>query len=198
MSLQISILYSEKFTFPPETLDYEDEDNEYEEWPARSIETVKALVSLPKGEQVMNLEARILPEDHKLKGQRGVFASEDIKQWDVVAFYEGNKTRSEKVSHPNSEYNLFVIEDTTNKLYVIDPTANNSGNLSMFINDYRDDVNNLGSGENKVEKINVFFLGINVDYECHVVVVANRDIHKGEEILVDYGYQYWHFFNQKK
>lgn len=138
-----------------------------------------------------------LPNDHKLAGQKGVLANADIKKYTCVAFYEGKVVNKD---HLTNDYTMNLQHKR--RLYTIDPLLEDSGNLSMYINDYRDDVINLNDPINNVNKKNCHFKNIIVNNKPYICVITTKDIQINQELLVDYSASYWLYKlnnnNQKK
>lgn len=132
------------------------------------------------------IREEILPEDHKLKGQRGVFANDNIDKYKTIAFYEG------KILKKNAQCNGYTMNmQYERSIYAIDPLIDNSGNISIYINDYRDNIVNLYDPINDISKINCSFLWIIIDKKPYTIIIATRKIKKDDELLVDYGDDYW-------
>ncbi|MFZ4772545.1 MAG: SET domain-containing protein-lysine N-methyltransferase [Chlamydiia bacterium] len=105
----------------------------------------------------------------------GVFVNEPVKKGAFLCEYTGLITHEDKID-PDNRYvfNLMVGDDETG--FVID--ARHSGNVARTINH---------SDKPNVEAVTIF-----IDGQPRVVYTAFRDIKKGEELLVDYGEDYWH------
>ena len=118
---------------------------------------------------------KISDKTHPLYGQFGVFAKKGFQQYDIVAQYTGNLVRSDlSKDYRGSPYTAFLCES-------YDINADRSGNETRFINDYR--------GIQK--KPNVALRTGIVNKKPVVLFICSKDISPGDEILTDYGTQYW-------
>ena len=126
--------------------------------------------------KIQGVEVRVLPEDHKIPGQHGLFATQKWDPYDVIGEYVG------KIVDDNFSTNKYVAD-----LYIssggsslgIDALEN--GNEMRYINDYR----GISSLTNcQISKATV-------DRRPILLIIATRSIDIGEEILMDYGDGYW-------
>jgi hypothetical protein len=187
-----------------------DDENKEKVFNRLTQETASKLLALKPGKQVdPHLREVILPEDHKpssLAGQKGVKTSRKFKKGETLAVYEGVYSRKRR---EHNGYTVNVISDYAlpddpmwsgkgeyyeHILYIVDPLDSNSGNLSMFINDYRDDIKE--EKNNDPNKINCKFLTVMEtlgEYEVwpRLLVVATKDLEENQDVLVDYYWSYW-------
>ena len=131
---------------------------------------------LPK-EQMDKLEVFSVTSDHPAYPGSGVRAKEFLEKGSNIGFYAGWLRKGSEA--PDNAYVFNLRRD-----WVIDAGA--SGNVTRYINDYR------GTGQ----KVNVDVLETVVKREGAseipgVIFVAAADIKEGEELLFDYGPEYW-------
>ena len=131
---------------------------------------------LPK-EQIDKLEVFSVKCDHPAYPGFGVRAKEFLEKGSNIGFYAGWLRKGSEA--PDNAYVFNLRED-----WVIDAGA--SGNVTRYINDYR------GTGQ----KVNIDVLETVVKRERAseipgVIFVAATDIKEGEELLFDYGPEYW-------
>jgi hypothetical protein len=122
-----------------------------------------------KSKSMDGVEVRVLPKGHILEGQKGLFATKDFSQYDVIGEYTG-VIRKIKAAYSDNRYLFDLIDDL-----VID--AEDYGNELRFAN------SNMNiSEEPNVRSSNCFIGGL-----PRVIYVCTNDIEKGEEILINYG-----------
>lgn len=100
----------------------------------------------------------------------GAFALEDIAQGEMLGEYTGLARAHKNGDHANAYLFNYL------KNAVID--ASKRGNFSRFVN-------------HSTFECNVRYMRILVDDILHVILVARRKIEKDEQILLDYGLDYW-------
>jgi hypothetical protein len=125
-----------------------------------------------KCEFIDGIEVRILPSSHLLSGQKGVFATKQFKQYDVIGEYTGIIRENEHCE----ENNLYIF-DLVDEI-VID--GQDCSNELKYVNSYI----NLADEPNLVSS-NCYIDGL-----PKVLYVCSKDINVGEELLIDYGDSY--------
>ena len=159
-------------------------------WPSSSGITYKNTVNY-QGSNAMKTQhtlkdfvyiKKISDKTHPLYGQYGVFAQKGFRQYDILGQYTGNLVRSDlSKEYKGSLYTAFLCES-------YDINADRSGNETRFINDYRD----------IQEKPNVALRTGIVNKKPVVLFICCNDISPGDEILTDYGTQYWESLRKAK
>eukprot|EP00730_Choanoeca_flexa_P003908 TRINITY_DN11537_c1_g2_i3.p1 TRINITY_DN11537_c1_g2~~TRINITY_DN11537_c1_g2_i3.p1 ORF type:complete len:698 (+),score=154.98 TRINITY_DN11537_c1_g2_i3:2-2095(+) len=123
---------------------------------------------------------------HPCLGELGVFAKANIKKGDIIGWYTGVVREAHRTT-PGSRYIVPFYDDEdddgADPEYKLDVDAAELGNEMRFCNDYR----------NIAEANNARLKAQSCDYCQHreMAVVAVSDIRQGEEILLDYGDEYW-------
>lgn len=119
-------------------------------------------------------EARLLPPNHFLHGQYGLFALQRFSKFDIIGEYCG------KIAGKNAGgHYVAALEDKPHEESLgID--AEHWGNEMRFINSYL----NVGF------KANVTMRTAYVNTYPHIMIVAQEDIEIGDELLLDYGDAY--------
>jgi SET domain-containing protein len=113
----------------------------------------------------------------------GLFTAEDINKGELIVEYTGEITTWDEVKHDASNaYIYFVNED-----YVI-----NAKNTPGVIARYANDAHGLTRVKGKFNNSKF----ANVDGK--IFIKATRHIKAGEEILVDYGKDYWETVRKNK
>mmetsp|Transcript_10432 Transcript_10432/g.38750 ORF Transcript_10432/g.38750 Transcript_10432/m.38750 type:complete len:346 (-) Transcript_10432:4431-5468(-) len=108
----------------------------------------------------------------------GLFTQQPIKRGELLGEYTGAFLHDSQI--PDTSYALYVNSDND---HAID--ASQCGNMFRFVNDYR----NIANGKNvEVSLAKVQYEG--KEYRV-AVFYATRDIKAGEELLWDYGTQFW-------
>lgn len=108
--------------------------------------------------------------------QYGLFATEDFQKFDILGQYTGNIVNS-------SNGGIYVASlDKCN----ID--AQKIGNELRFINDFR----NISNSENVVIRTSY------IDKKPRVIFIVTKDIKKGDQLLTDYGDDYWKCINNSQ
>lgn len=120
-----------------------------------------------------------LPPEHPAAPQHGLFASESIPCGALVGNYTGLVKLQQGAD--SSHYLVEVHDRHTGFQFDLD--AEHYGNETRFINDYK----------GVAEHPNVAFVLYHAQAtgELSVGVVTQRALQHGEEILVDYGRQFW-------
>jgi len=118
------------------------------------------------------IEVRVLPKGHLLAGQKGVFATKDFLQYDIIGEYTGIVKKYDD-SDSNNLY-LFALKDDL----VID--ANDYGNELRFVNSNM----NISPDQNVSPRF------CYIDGYPRIFFICIKDIKIGEEILIDYGVEY--------
>ena len=107
-------------------------------------------------------------------GSYGVFAKEDIPEESVFT-YAGKLRKTEDI--PEDNHYFFSLDDTPFENWGVD--AKDYGNYARYINHAPPDVSNL---ETEI----LFTTSLPT-----IAIVTSRDIKKGEQLLYDYGEEYW-------
>ena len=107
-----------------------------------------------------------------LHNQYGLFATKEFNSYDIIGQYTGKLVDMECGGCYVSRSDNCCID------------ALNYGNELRFINDYR----NIAPSENVVIK-NAY-----IDKKPRVLFVVTKQIKPGEQILTDYGEEYWKHF----
>ena len=67
-------------------------------------------------------------------------------------------------------------------------------NIGAFINDYRDDINNY-EGPQRRKEPNCKILDFIINGKPRIFITNTKPIHKGEQLLLDYGNDFWNRFH---
>lgn len=154
------------------------------------------------------------------RGGFGVFATDEIKKNSVVTFYpphyviymdkreDANRIESIKISDETKkkpfsqkllkEYRYDVTKDIS--ICGNNDLVESKSLLGHMINDsevYNDDLDPDEYLEKSNKKSNVKFVNVN-NANVTIVVIATRDIKKGEELFVTYGIDVWLNIDQEK
>ena len=148
---------------------------------------------------------RITSENHPTFGQMGLFAKCFIEKHIILGEYTGNVQLQNQ--HPNSaftaqsmstvhssllskvdsnsqshgeHYKGILFEDAEQNIFV-DIDAKEAGNEFRFVNDYR----------GVSTEPNVKFLSAPVAGEYRILVITIADISQGDELVADYGPDFW-------
>jgi SET domain-containing protein len=105
----------------------------------------------------------------------GVFAGQDFDCCDFVGEFCGIVTSNYDPSAINYKYNYFSAVNEIDDIFI---APRKIGNELQFVNH---------SDSPNVEWKTI----VGYDNKYHVIMVATRKIDKGEQILVDYGKEYW-------
>ena len=170
----------------------------YRRMPKIMEETAIMLLMKPDYQKFDGIKKVVLPLEHKLAGQKGVVSTRFISKYETIAVYEGTIKEGASENNLHNDYSV-NIPILGGELLMLDPLLG-PNNLSMYINDYRDDVKNLLSPANNKEKCNCEIIIANqhvIDGNICVLVIATKDIQAGEEILTDYSYNYWNYKNER-
>ena len=118
---------------------------------------------------------RINNISHPVNNHFGLYATKEWEPIEIVGQYTGEL----KTGDVGGRYVASITPYTTHSLYHID--AENIGNEMRFINDYRGI-----SSEPNVKLTSTF-----IDRLPRVIVITIKPIHIDEELLLDYGEDYW-------
>ena len=131
----------------------------------------------PKKTNLIGVEIReITNENHKLFGEYGLFAKRRWKKFEIIGDYTGEVCNSNN----EGDYVANLYHDLpSNESIGIDSI--NYGNETRFINDYR--------GINDIP--NTKIVSTVVGGISRILFVVIEDIATFEEILTDYGEEYW-------
>ncbi|THV06082.1 SET domain protein [Dendrothele bispora CBS 962.96] len=121
---------------------------------------------------------RITDDHHPAYGQFGLFAGQKIAANTFILDYIGEIHSDER---PESDYDLSLHRFQTGESVGVD--ASHMGNEARFINDYR----------GVADKPNAIFFDYRIanSGELRMGVWSQKDIKKGQEILVSYGKSFW-------
>jgi hypothetical protein len=134
----------------------------------------KSTLETCKRDFIKGVEVRLLPPEHFLYGEYGLFATQFFSQFDVIGEYVGKVVDNKAQGHY-----VAALEDKSHEESVgLD--AMHFGNEMRFINSYI----NVSTAAN-VTMRTVYIGGL-----PHIVIVCMRDIVPGEEFLFDYGEAY--------
>ena len=122
------------------------------------------------------VEVRVLPPDHMLKGQMGVFATKHFSCFDIVGEYTGTVVPPGHKCWVHGPRYRAVLEEVVG----LDVDAAKSGNELRFVNSF------VGLGDT----YNVAMSEGWIDGLPRVLFVCTREIAVGEELLTDYGVGY--------
>jgi SET domain-containing protein len=120
-----------------------------------------------------------LPPEHPAAPQHGLFASESIPCGALVGNYTGLVKPQQGAD--SSHYLVEVHDRHTGLRFDLD--AEHYGNETRFINDYK--------GVADHPNVALVLYHAHATGELSVGVVTQRQLQHGEEILVDYGRQFW-------
>jgi len=120
---------------------------------------------------------KITKKTHILKGEYGLFATKIWKTFDIIGQYTG------QIVTPDIEgiYVANMFNDTYKDDLRYSVNAEIMGNETRYINDYR----------GIKDKPNCKFIKTYIEGLPVIAVVVIIDINKGDEILTDYGDDYW-------
>jgi len=118
------------------------------------------------------IEVRILPEDHLLSGEKGVFATKEFTKYDIIGEYTGDINYFDKMD--NSNLYIFNLIDNI----IIDGEKNS--NELKFVNSYL----NIAKTPNLCARL------CNIGKYPKIVYICNKNIKIGDELLIDYGEEY--------
>lgn len=110
----------------------------------------------------------------------GVFANRPFKPMDLIGEYTGKLRQRCRGDTKNAYCFEYFITETIPTKYTID--ARDQGGISRFINHSKQP--NLRTALATIDHIN------------HVILIANVPIAKGDQLLYDYGSDYWSFRTQ--
>lgn len=114
----------------------------------------------------------------------GVFSKETIKKGDVISFYTGVKSQKNLTT---LRYSFRPAEDCLN-MYL---DASQYGNITRYINHAPNDNNDVISSQSNLIEANI---KSDIDYINGIAVViyiATKNILKGDQLLVNYGEDYF-------
>lgn len=145
-----------------------------------STDKVDICPLIEEGRVQPSLFIKVLPKTHPLAGQRGLFTTEKIAKDTLLGEYVGDNRLLDVAFAPPSNISDYCWVIKMNQFYlIIEPQL--YANELAFVNDYR----------NIKEAPNVDGRLIAHRGRLHFCYVAIRDIVPGEEMLVDYGVDYW-------
>lgn len=132
-----------------------------------------------KRKTIDGIEVRVLPKNHLLAGQKGVFATKDFSQYDIIGEYTGIIRKYNNNVDLNNRY-IFELEEEND--LIID--SKDYGNELRFVN----------SNINILNEPNVIPNKNYIDGFPRLSYICTKNIKKGEEILIDYGDEYNNYF----
>lgn len=115
----------------------------------------------------------------------GVYATKPLRKGHVFGQYAGKLVKASSLRRCLDLQNDYIMDISDN--YCID--ASEYGNETRFMNDYRGFASH-SNAEYSVKTEGVPYVTIDV--------VASRDIKAGEQILLDYGSEYWRSCKKRK
>jgi hypothetical protein len=120
------------------------------------------------------VEIRTLPQGHILSGQKGLFAVNPFKQFDIVGEYCGKVLSSGS----GGEYVAYLESSLLKDPLCVD--ANNYGNEMRAINHF----------QSIADTPNVIMQLCYVEQLPRIMIICKRDIPVGDEFLLSYGDEY--------
>jgi hypothetical protein len=126
----------------------------------------------PPANLIDGIEVRTLPPSHLLAGQKGVFATKELKNYDVIGEYTG-VIRNFKDINADNLYIFSLVDDI-----VID--GNHRSNELKYVNSYL----------NIATTPNLRATHCTLDRYPKILYICTKDIAVGEELLIDYGEEY--------
>jgi len=121
---------------------------------------------------IEGIEVRILPKGHLLAGEKGVFATKNFNQYDVIGEYTGIVKHIDNIDNNN----LYIFNLVDN--FVVD--GEKDSNELKYVNSYI----NISDSPNLISSVSY------IDKYPRVLYLCTRDIKIGEELLIDYGDEY--------
>lgn len=94
------------------------------------------------------------------------------------------------IKKKGNRYSLYSHGDG-NTVFVGD--ASKCKNIGAFINDYRDDIKNYDGPQHR--KPNCKIVDFIIDGKPRIFITNTKAIHKGEQLLMDYGNDFWNRFH---
>jgi hypothetical protein len=140
-------------------------------WQSVSKERVEAC----RRHKVNGVEARLLPKNHPLHGEYGLFAVQKFYKYDVIGEYTGKIVGDDVHGHY-----VAALEDNKVHDLSLGLDAGTTGNEMRFINSFL----NVSFGANVVMRTAY------VNTYPHIMIVCTEDIMPDDEILLDYGDAY--------
>ena len=154
-------------------------------WPENIKYTNKLLDENKLDTEQYNIQGvyidEIIDEKHPVYGQKGLFSKRRWEKFEVIGNYCGiicdpsatNKYVARLYHDLSSEETLCI-------------NALECGNELRYINDYR----------NIAEEPNTKFISSNINGNQQILVIVTKDILPYTEILIDYGVDYWNYWNE--
>jgi len=131
-----------------------------------------SLININPTNFIDGIEVRTLPPSHLLAGEKGVFATKELKNYDVIGEYTG-VIRNFKDIDPDNLYIFSLVDDI-----VID--GNHRSNELKYVNSYL----------NIATTPNLRATHCTLDRYPKILYICTKDIAVGEELLIDYGEEY--------
>lgn len=120
------------------------------------------------------VEGRLLPTDHPLCGEYGLFAVQRFARFDIIGEYVGKVVDADVTGH----YVAALEDGSHDQSLGLD--AEFTGNEMRFINSY------LGVAD----RPNAIMKTVYINALPHIVIICTEEIQPEEEILFDYGEEY--------
>lgn len=127
-----------------------------------------------------------------LKNQKALRTKTRMKKDSIVGEYTGRLFfNADEPNNPGNKICSFLIRDENKNHVEISIDGDYNGNELRWTNDFRTDIMDLKSTKNNRYLINCEWLVLVIEHEPRVFCRLARDVEKGEEILIDYGDEYW-------
>lgn len=107
----------------------------------------------------------------------GVFANRDFKKMECICQYSGVVRKSKRADKTNAYCFEYTLTNGVKTPFTID--AQDAGGISRFIN--HSEKPNLQSSLATIDNLN------------YVLLIANSDLKKGQQLCYDYGPDYWEY-----
>lgn len=113
----------------------------------------------------------------------GAFAKEDIGANQVIGEYKGEKKSLKEISKlpKDQQIYLFEVVKDDGKTFYIDAMDIDASNWTRYVNSVRTNYQRKKQNTNYIQVGN------------KIMLQTLKDIKKGEELLCDYGDNYWHY-----
>lgn len=129
-----------------------------------------------KSKTIDGVEVRVLPKEHILEGEKGVFATKHFSQYDIIGEYTGVVRKYSSIDDKN-RYLFTLVDDL-----VVD--AEKYGNELRFVN------SNINISQEPNVQSSVCYIG----GLPRVLYLCINDIEPDDEMLIDYGDEYNEMF----
>ncbi len=152
-------------------------EDELRAWHAGTLEL--PLLNPPTLAQFVEVQ-RIRDSTHPAYPGFGIFATQDIAAGTEIGQYTGLKRPKSRTNDSESLYIAALTPET-------DVDAERTGNEIRFINDYRNTGQTPSVEYIRYRRSHTVFLGVK----------TTREVRRGEELLIDYGEQYWKMIKRR-